>query len=288
MDQYVVSYRNHLESINKSPHTIKQYGIDTAQFLDFMQKNNWTFETPIVEIVEAYNKVLEENYASLASINRKRASLKHFLKFLWMRKLIQEVPEDLLKPTKQQKESLKLLTEHQVNEILNYWLEVSASAQDSELKWLALRNFCIVNVMVELGLKPSETTRMKWSHINKNEITILQRKRARKLDLSTSLLRWLMAFRKETEILLAASQTAEYVWLGLGNKQNDPITVKTIERIYQSLSKGLGFKVTATSLRYTLMNSEVKNLHTQQLSELYQRYGYARKSVLVDRINRFQ
>ncbi|WP_158582947.1 tyrosine-type recombinase/integrase [Lysinibacillus yapensis] len=288
MDQYLVFYRSYLESIGKSPHTIKQYCIDTEQFLSFMLKNEHTFDTPIKEIVAAYNQQLEENYSSPASINRKKASLKHFLHFLQMRNVIAEIPVHLLTPLKQQKEKLKYYTKQQIEQILNYWFELIETALIPEHRWLALRNFCIVNIMAELGTKPSEVTRMKWTHLKQQEITILQRKRIRTLCLSDSMIDWLEIYKNETKSLLPSSENAAYMWLGLGNKQNEPITVKTIERIYKTISNQVGFKVTPTSMRYTLMNSEVKTHQDEQLKDLYLRYGYARKSVLVDRVNRFK
>lgn len=284
MDELITYYKAYLESLNKSSHTVKQYGIDIQQFIKFMKDHDYSFDGSISKIIEEYNQYLLEAFSSFASVNRKKASLHHFLSFLRQRNRIEEVPESLLKPIKTEKESIQTLSNDQVTMASHYWMEDYETATDIEYKWITLRNFCIVNIIIEIGLKPSELVSMKWSHIQGNEMTILQNKRIRKLPLSKSFLNWLTAYRIETESLLPYSKEGEYVWLGLGNKQNVPITVKTIERIFKTLTNKLGFKVTATALRYTLINTDTKKYHAEQLQDIYVRYGYARKSVLKERL----
>lgn len=288
MNELVTYYKSYLEVLKKSPHTIKQYIIDTKQFLNFMKDNHYTFEETMSKIIQSYNQYLEDTYSSVASINRKKASLHHFLLFLQQRNRINEIPENLLKPNQLENKSIQTLSMKKVEMVSTYWFNEYQSSSNSEYKWIALRNFCLVNIMLETGVKPSEIVGLKWSHIKEQEITILQNKKFRKLLLTESIVNWLDLFRYETENLLPQSKEGEFVWLGLGNKQNDSITVKTIERIFQSISENLGFKVTATMVRYTRIDTEVKRTHDEQLHDLYIRYGYARKSVLRDRIKRFE
>ncbi|PYF05714.1 tyrosine-type recombinase/integrase [Ureibacillus chungkukjangi] len=288
MDDIVTYYKAYLQSINKSQNTIKQYGIDTQQFINFMKDHLFTFDDSIVKLIENYNLYLAEAFSSVASINRKKASLHHFLTFLRQRERINELPDNLLKPIKKEKLTIHTLSTNQIKSVSNYWMEVFEATVGLDHKWIALRNFCIVNIMLEIGLKPSEVVNMKWGHMEENEITIIHGKRIRKLFLSTANLIWLRVYRKQTEMLLPNSKEAEFVWLGLGNKQNEPITVKTIERIFQKLTDNLGFKVTATTLRYTLIDTDIKKEHGEQLEDLFARYGYSRKSVLQERLDRIQ
>ncbi len=287
MNELGIFYKAFLESLDKSPHTIKQYSIDTQQFLNFMEESHYSFEESINTITQSYNEFLDEKYASAASINRKRSSLHYFLSFLKQRNLIDDIPEDLLKPVQLETKSIQTLSAKQVQLVSNYWFEFFESATDHEYKWIGLRNFCIVNIMLEVGVKPSEIVGLKWSHLKEKEMTIVQNKKFRKLPLSKSILNWLELYQYETEELLPTSKEVYYVWLGLGNKQNEHITVKTIERIFQALSESLGFKVTATIVRYTTIDGEVNKAHEIELQNLYLRYGYSRKSVLKERINRF-
>ena len=287
MVDLAIYYKTYLESLKKSPHTIKQYCNDTRQFLNYMKEHQYTFEDPISKIIESYNEFLTDSYSSAASINRKKASLHHFLQFLKQRNRINEIPQNLLKPSRLENKPIQTLSNKQVEKVSRYWIEEYQSSSDNEYKWFALRNFCLVNLMLEIGVKPSEIAGLKWSHIKETEITIIQNNKIRKLLLSDTLLKWLDLFHCETEELLPSSKEGEFVWLGLGNKQNEAISVKTIERIFQSLSNNLGFKVTATVVRYTRIEADVKKTHDEHLYNLYIQYGYARKSVLKDRIQRF-
>ncbi|KGR76938.1 tyrosine-type recombinase/integrase [Ureibacillus sinduriensis] len=287
MEELASHFKGYMESLGKSRHTIKQYGIDTEQFLRFMQDHHLSFDDHLHNIVGTYNSYLEEVYSSAASINRKRASLLQLLTFLEQRKIVSGIPVRLLKPTRLDSKPIQTLTIEQLKKVTNYWFEVYQTALNTENRWIALRNFCLVNMLLELGLKPSEITALKWSSIKGREVTIVQNKKSRKLLLSQIIYNWLELFRYETAELLPLSNKGEFVWLGLGNKQNAPITVKTVERIFQSMSQQLGFKITATVIRYTLIEHEVKNNQEVQLSELYKRYGYSRKSVLLERVSRF-
>ncbi|MFC7687129.1 tyrosine-type recombinase/integrase [Ureibacillus sp. GCM10028918] len=286
MDELAAYFKGYLENLQKSPHTIKQYGIDTKQFLNFMKDNHFTFGDTLSKCITAYNEYLEERYSSAASTNRKRASLQHFLTFLEQRNIVSDIPESLLKPIQMENKMIQTLSKDQIKSVSSYWFEVYNTALDIEYRWIAMRNFCLVNLMLEIGLKPSEMIRLKWSSFKEKEIAIIQNKRARKLPLSETILNWLELFRYETEEIIPYSKAGEFVWLGLGNKQNEPITVKTIERIFQTMSQKLKFKITATIVRYTLINSEVKKNQEDQLQELFIRYGYSRKSVLMDRVKR--
>lgn len=286
MKQQVAYYKTYLESLKKSPHTIKQYCIDTEQFIKFLQENHIPLNNEINSCLPSYKEYLVNTYNSPASINRKLSSLKHFLYYLKDRNIIDTFPVELLQPVHRQLTKFDTLTSKQVEEVLNYWLQIYQLSGNPEYRWLALRNFCIVNLIVELGLKPSEVVAMKWSHIHEKDITIIDQRKNRKIVLSDSQIAWLALLKEETHQFFPRCENIDYIWLGLGNQQYEPITVKTIERVFQAISKGLGFTVTATKLRYTSIHHNVQQVYNVQLKQIYERFGYARKSVLVDRIKR--
>ena len=284
---YLEFYKAYLVSLNKSPHTIKQYCIDIEQFISYIDKCNLSFENRIDSTVEHYIVFLSDTYRSVSSFNRKIASLKHFLFFLKSRNVIQEIPIELLIPKKLVEHNIETLQEEQMKKVINYWLNLYRRSDDEVYKWIALRNFCIVRIISELSLKPSEVVEMKWSHINDQGIRITNQKRSRRVKLSIAMLQWLYIYKKAAEDLLPASSEIDFIWLGIGNKQNEPITVKTIERLFQAISREVGFKVTATMLRYSTINNEITKKSDANLDELYNEFGYSRKSVLIDRFKRF-
>lgn len=284
---YLEFYKAYLVSLNKSPHTIKQYCIDIEQFISYIDKCNLSFENRIDSTVEHYIVFLSDTYRSVSSFNRKIASLKHFLFFLKSRNVIQEIPTELLIPKKLVEHNIETLQEEQMKKVINYWLNLYRRSDDEVYKWIALRNFCIVRIISELSLKPSEVVEMKWSHINDQGIRITNQKRSRRVKLSIAMLQWLYIYKKAAEDLLPANSEIDFIWLGIGNKQNEPITIKTIERLFQAISREVGFKVTATMLRYSTINNEITKKSDANLDELYNEFGYSRKSVLVDRVKRF-
>lgn len=287
MLEYVTHYKNTLILLKKSPHTIKHYSIDAKQFITFLIENKYNFNQNPQEIIKAYKEYLKNTFTSATSINRKLSSLKNFFQFLEDRNIVQHVPAEYFHLDKVTKNKIQTLSNEQLEKVLSVWFWVYKTALDEEYKWIALRNYCIVRVIVELGIKPSEVIKMKWSHINNDKMKIFRPKSYRVLTLSNNLLYWLTLYQKETEKFFPSSVDVDYMWLGVGNKQNDPITTKTIERIFQFISKEVDFKVTATMIRYSKINKEVFYKSDEKLDELFREFGYARKGVLLDRIQRF-
>ena len=288
MLKYLDYYRAHLESLKKSPHTIKQYCIDTEQFLNYIQKNNLKLKEELDSVLIGYKQFLETEYTQISSFNRKVSSLKNFLSFLQERNIIDTVPNDALKQNKLEKKNIHPLTQTRLNLVLSVYLNKYRRISDQEFGWIALRNFCAVRVIAELGLKPIEVVEMKWTHIHNNEIKVIRSKSVRTLSLSKSLIDWLELYKNETKMIFPLCEQVDYMWLGIGNKKYQPITEKTIERIFQTISKEVGFKVTATALRYSKIQNELDEKVDEQLNLLYTQLGYARKGVLLERVERFR
>ena len=80
--------------------------------------------------------------------------------------------QHILQP-KRQKEALQVLTNKQVMQIANVWPTYFQYAKTQEHAWLARRNGCIVQVLMETGCKPAELVRMKWAHLHEEKATLL-------------------------------------------------------------------------------------------------------------------
>ena len=171
---------------------------------------------------------------------------------------------------------------------MTFWMHQYEIAQTEEHQWLALRNADIIFVIAELGIKPAELVKMEWKHWNEdtNELVILSMKKFRTLNISLKLSQLLERYKEETRQFLSNSEHSPFVWLGIGNKKGEPITVKTIERIFLVMSQKLHYKVTATNLRYYVI--QLKSQQTEALDELVEQFGYARKGVLTERQQRFK
>ncbi|WP_339176462.1 tyrosine-type recombinase/integrase [Solibacillus sp. FSL R5-0691] len=279
---YVKAFTAYLKSLNKSFHTTKQYTLDAKQFAEIIEHEN-----RINEALQLYAKTIQEKYPSFNSVNRKFASIRHFLTFLQLRGVISVYNEEIIAPLTKEETELNVLKEKQFNRALAYWPKQYEIALNEEHEWLALRNTVIVFTVAELGIKPAELVRMEWKHINseKHEVIVLASKSYRILQCSKKLLELLEDYKRHTIEFMPLTEQSPYVWLGVGNKMGEPVTVKTIERIFKAMSEQLQFKVTATNMRY----HAIQKLLTKQEDPkvLYEQFGYARKGVLLEREQRF-
>lgn len=279
---YVKAFEVYLRGLNKSAYTTKQYSLDAKQFAEIVNDSQ-----SINEALLHYTNMIVERYPSTNSINRKYAAIRQFLSFLQTRGIISSYNTNALQPHDKDEKKLQVLKEKQREKVITYWPHKYEIALSEEDAWLALRNATIVFCIAELGIKPAELVRMEWKHVREDEqqLIVLSSKKYRILYLSKTLVELLKRYREETNAFMLAAHSSPYVWLGVGNQQGQPVTVKTIERVFSAMSEQLGFKITATTLRYAVIKKELNN--STDIDALYEQFGYARKGVLTERQQRF-
>ena len=281
VSSYVKAFEAYLISLNKSFHTVKQYTIDANQFARITKDCE-----SVGDALPLYQNEMQQQYRSSNSINRKYAAIRQFLSFLQMRGVITTYDEAYLQKIAKDQSPLFVLSKKQLQQALAFWPHQFDIALNEEHAWLAVRNAAIVYTIAELALKPAELVRMQWKHIDSesNELTVLASKSYRILSMSKELVALLNHYQKHTLQWLPLTENAAYIWLGVGNKLGEPISVKTIERIFQAMSQQLGFKVTATNVRYHSIQQE---LTAAKQDDLFKQFGYSRKGVLDERQQRF-
>ena len=281
-NHFAEAFRAFLQGLNKSQHTVKQYVNDAKQFEKFLDEGS--YREDFANGLKAYIDHLYTSYNTANSINRKLAALRSYLAFLYSRKYIKAYDETLLEPVSKQKPKLSALTEKELQRVLDCWHQMYRIAETEENAWLAMRNLAITYTIAMLGIKPAELVKMKWSHIDEEEMTIniMERSSYRTLELPENLLAVLHQYKRETEIFFPQLEEIDDVWLGVGNKLGEPITVKTVERVFLQLSKLLEFKVTCTNLRYTVIERYMEQQEEND-DDLFAKLGYARKGVLIER-----
>lgn len=282
-NHYTDAFRAFLQGLNKSQHTIKQYVNDAKQFEKFLDEES--YREDFSNGFKAYIHHLHVKYTTANSINRKLAALRSYMEFLYSRKYIKAYDETLLESVAKQQPKLFALTDKELRSVLNCWHQMHSIAETDENAWLAMRNLAITYTIAMLGIKPAELVKMKWSHINEEEMTIniMERLSYRSLELPADLLAILLQYKQETAAFFPQLGSIDEMWLGVGNKLGEPITVKTVERVFLQLSKLVGFKVTCTNLRYTVIEMYMKQ---QEDEDLFAKFGYARKGVLLERHKR--
>ena len=282
-NHYAEAFKMFLQGLNKSQHTIKQYVNDAKQFEKFLDEQ--LLHEDFQKGLTIYINHLYTHYNTANSINRKLAAMRSYLAFLYSRKYIDTYDETLLEPVAKKQSKLFALTNDELREVLHCWEGLYNIAETEEHAWLAIRNYAITHTIAQLGIKPAELVKMKWSHINKEEntIQIMQRTTYRTLKLPQNLLEKLLRYKEETAQFFPQLDEIDDIWLGVGNKLGEPITVKTVERVFLQMSKLLHFKVTCTNLRYTVIEILMEQDNTD---DLFLKFGYARKGVLIERHKR--
>ncbi|WP_155591119.1 tyrosine-type recombinase/integrase [Lysinibacillus cavernae] len=282
------SYVLLLQSLKKSAATKKQYNMDGLQFLTFAHEQNYLYVNhQLKDLLTIYCDHLKETYNNINTFNHKIATLRGFVDFIFLREWVEPFDyQNILQPKKRQKETLEVLTNKQIMQIANVWSTYFQYAKTQEHAWLARRNGCIVQVLMETGCKPAELVRMKWAHFNRENATlfIANQNGRREIKYSAILMDMLALYRNETEAL-HEREMGEWVWVSEAS-QTKPITTKTVERIFQTMSQDIGKNIRATDLRYTVMQRAFQQEKT--LEHIQQEMGYVRKWVLKERQQRLE
>ncbi|UPW85271.1 site-specific integrase [Lysinibacillus sp. Ag94] len=282
------SYFLLLNSLKKSAATKKQYNIDGQQFLAFAHENNYLYvDQHLKELLYIYSNYLNETYANVNTFNHKIATLRGFVDFVFLREWVEPFDyEGILQPKKRQKKALKLLTKKQLLQIANVWPTYFQYAKTKEHAWLARRNGCIVQLLMETGCKPAELVCMKWSYIDfESSVVFIANQNGRRAIKLSPILMGMLAHYKEATEELHEDKLGEWVWVSEAS-QSKAISTKTIERIFQTISKDIGTNVRATDLRYTVMQKAFKSENT--IESIQEKMGYVRKWVLTERQGRFE
>ena len=282
------SYLLLLNSLKKSAATKKQYNLDGKQFLAFAHEKNYLdVNHQFKELLFIYSNYLKETYVNINTFNHKMATLRGFVDFVFLREWVEPFDyEVILQPKKRQKEALKLLTTKQLMNITNVWPTYFQYAKTQEHAWLARRNGCIVQMLLETGCKPAELVRMKWTHMHSDStfIYIANHNGRREIKLSPILVDMLKHYKGATEEM-HQQEAGEWMWVSEASHSKS-ISTKTVERIFQAISKDIGMNVRATDLRYTVMQKAFQSEKT--IEHIQQTMGYVRKWVLTERQERFK
>ncbi|EON72288.1 tyrosine-type recombinase/integrase [Lysinibacillus sphaericus] len=282
------SYLLLLSSLKKSAATKKQYNLDGQQFLAFANEESILYlDKQFKELLFKYSSYLKETYPNVNTYNHKMATLRSFVEFVFLREWVEPFDyEMILQPKKRGKEALKILSKEQLIKIMDVWPTYFQYAKTTEHAWLARRNGCIVQMLLETGCKPAELVRMKWTqlHADASLIYVSNQNGRREIQLSTILIEMLKQY-KEATAEIHQEEVGEWLWVSEAS-QTKSITTKTVERIFQTISKDIGTAVRATDLRYTVMQKALQSEKT--IENIQQTMGYVRKWVLTERGGRFQ
>lgn len=280
-----LSFLLHLENLNRSKHTIKQYRIDGKQFSFYVNTRYESFDITtnyqlFEEVCKQYVQHIQGNF-HINSCNRKIASLKSFIKFAHFREWIPvDFSEKLLSLEKQPKD-LDFITESEVEKLYSHYEKELTFLPEEPYHLSVYRNYLLARFLGDFALKPHELITLTWNHIHENILFI---SRDRQFVISKRTMEVLRMYRDVVKELFG-KEHIKPLWIGLKSPHQN-ITERTMERICQEYSEILKKKVTATSFRY----GKIKALNYEEMDSLKksQFLGYAQTSVFWERVRKIK
>ena len=184
MDELIERYVNYLQNErNASPHTIRNYRSDLAQFRDFLTKGKPDARVEVASIdafrVRGFLASLFENERKKTSIARKLAALRAFFKFLSREQVLAENPALRVATPKLARTLPRIMTEEEMNNFLDRLFEAAKSAAPEQSAALA-RDRAILELLYASGLRVSELVGLDLRSVNFGDGMVLVRGKGRK------------------------------------------------------------------------------------------------------------
>ena len=184
MDELIERYVNYLQNErNASPHTIRNYRSDLAQFRDFLAQGKPDARVEVASIdafrVRGFLASLVENERKKTSIARKLAALRAFFKFLSREQVLAENPALRVATPKLARTLPRIMTEEEMNNFLDRLFEAAKSAAPEQSAALA-RDRAILELLYASGLRVSELAGLDLRSVNFGDGMVLVRGKGRK------------------------------------------------------------------------------------------------------------
>jgi len=167
--------------LNRSPSSMKEENIVLRNFLKYIavkfkikENTDMDISDLDIDILKKVRKVHIENYISYLStinksntISKKICCIRHlFYYFSEKNKILKENPAKNLKCLRREKSLPKYLSLEESKKILT-------DTYNNEDDKFFLRNYCIVTLFLNLGIRVAELVSIDINDINENKITIL-------------------------------------------------------------------------------------------------------------------
>jgi integrase/recombinase XerC len=261
MESLIQQYAAHLRNErHMSPHTLRNYLSDLAQFRNFLLERELALDADgVVDAGKADVHVVRAYLASLAanrkksSVGRKLAALKGFFRYLVMTKRLEKDPLLLINSPKQDKPLPKFLSVDDTFHLLDVGKPENG---------LDLRDRAVLEVFYSTGIRVSELVGLDWADIDvrlgivrvvgkgsKERIVPIGAVALKALEVyaESARLQWQISCRGETPVFL--------------NHRGQRITTRSVGRIVEKCLKlaGIESKIGPHGLRHSfathLLNS---------------------------------
>jgi len=160
LNEFIEEYKKYLISQNLSTNTVSSYIYDVIGFVEYLNHN---YSSGITETKKAqvltYLVDMQKKGKSSSTISRTISSLKNIFEYLKKNKTISENPALSIHSPKQIKKIPVILSEEQINELMNIPnINTFKGSRDS----------AILELLYSSGIKVTELINLKISHVNIN------------------------------------------------------------------------------------------------------------------------
>lgn len=277
-------------SKNLDMKSIKAYTSDLNHLIDF------TNGKVSQESIMGYIQYLTQNYKD-TTVSRKLITIKMFFRFIEEEtKWINPLDKYKIK-IKKEKRLPKTIPVKDVSKLLDYMYENLNQANTSFAYFQAIRNLCIIDLLLSTGMRIAEVSNLKLEDIITSERVLLVHGKGKKqrllyissLETWNNLKAWL-SIRKKLKV------NHEYLFV---NKYHDTLSIYGIENIFTKYrdKSGISHSATPHYLRHTFATNLLANgadlRSVQELlghssistTEIYTEVNTVRKKIVLKKYN---
>jgi integrase/recombinase XerC len=233
-----------LEGRNASPHTIKAYRTDLAQFAKYVGSQNWSDMDHV--LIRGYLSNLYERGLGKTSVARALAALRSLYKWLAQEGEVEQNPAALVATPKLPKKLPRVPTIEEVNTVLD--------AEMPECSAFAQRDQAILELLYGCGIRNSELIGINLDDIHWSQQVVLVRgkgKKERYVPLGDSAAAAVKAYLPARQRVLGETKRTTERAL-LINLRGSRLTTRSVGRIVKQIAvaRGLSPDVHPHTLRH--------------------------------------
>ena len=246
LEEAIAAFTTELEAKNRSAATITAYRCDLAQFAAFLKKTNYTADVVAqVERADISEYLAELGHQGVSGVTRARklAAVRELFRFLEGAGAVHRAPALGLETPKKEKRSRSYLQPDEYRAMLS-------------LAGSNPRDFCILQLFLQTGLRLTELREVKLSDIDLQAGTLLVRAgkgmQERELSLEGKAMRAIKSYKK-----IRPKVDDDHLFL---NQYGEPISQRGIQKLVTKYTRAAGIKKKAGvhSLRHTFATIKAK------------------------------
>jgi integrase/recombinase XerD len=240
MNNHCTQYLHFLQlEKNAARNTITSYKLDIERYIDFLKDQNIN---SIAEVTEQHTAgflgSLHEAGLSPRSVTRAFSAIKGFHRFLVCDGIAKTNPADTIDPPKLSRPLPEVLTQDEVNNILE---QPQADGKDKKHLWV--RDRAILEVLYATGLRVSELITLTQAHVLQEEEVVRvfgKGSKERIVPIGQSALHWIARYRHECRPFIQRSgKSKDTLFL---NARGTPMTRMAIWNIVHEYTCAAGIK----------------------------------------------